>query len=529
MGFHRDMTGGDLHAPSNERVENNTGNTIPALRCATFNSIGIAYPEVTIATTVDQVRGITQTNIPTGEQGYITTLGLLNNVNTSSWAPGTKLYCANVREEIVLDAIPDAGQFTLEFNGDTTGVILFTDNAATIQALIEGLPSVSGSVTVSIVDNGVADTRTISIAFLESTDDFSSTNNVTLTNNTLLQVATPVVETINMIEDGRVNEFQNGLPVATVLTQDPTFGVIYVNLAIDVSIGAQAIQNLIVVNDTNSIAMTEVDTATTLEISADLRISPVVADAGNTIIANDIQLDGLRSQVAHASGAIEGSVNLVAQQFEGLKTLLEGVSTKTENIRAYNATGVALINDKVVKMIGRETIGAHDIPQVGYLTSSVDVPVGIITTNPANTTEFQLLKRGFYNSGFNSTGAVVGDKVYADASGDLTLTQLGRPSIGQVLTVGPASIIYVNIGASSGIPVTSFSLPFVNGDWVLLGGFYYIDVVHNLELSQPQVEVWEGLERVELSSIQSISANTVRINVLADPDLRFDGTVIVLK
>lgn len=41
---------------------------------------------------VDVVRGITQAEIKNGKTGYITALGFLTAVNTSSWAPGTKLY-----------------------------------------------------------------------------------------------------------------------------------------------------------------------------------------------------------------------------------------------------------------------------------------------------------------------------------------------------------------------------------------------------------------------------------------------------
>jgi hypothetical protein len=55
--------------------------------------MGTAYPQIVLANgATDLVRGVTQTDIVSGGTGYITTLGFLNNVNTSSFVAGTKLY-----------------------------------------------------------------------------------------------------------------------------------------------------------------------------------------------------------------------------------------------------------------------------------------------------------------------------------------------------------------------------------------------------------------------------------------------------
>lgn len=97
MGFHKTLRGADLHSPSNELVENNTGSTISALKGVTFLSLGTTYPAITVANgNVDLIRGITQADIPNGGTGFITCLGFLNNVNTSSWTAGTKLYVNTV-------------------------------------------------------------------------------------------------------------------------------------------------------------------------------------------------------------------------------------------------------------------------------------------------------------------------------------------------------------------------------------------------------------------------------------------------
>ena len=93
MSTHRKLRGADLHAPSSELVENNTGSLIPIFRAVKFNGMGSLYPQVVIAdSSVDVIRGITQTDIVTGTAGYITSLGFLNNVNTTAWAPNTTLY-----------------------------------------------------------------------------------------------------------------------------------------------------------------------------------------------------------------------------------------------------------------------------------------------------------------------------------------------------------------------------------------------------------------------------------------------------
>ena len=56
--------------------------------------MGTSFPQVVLCnSSTDVMRGITQTSIATGTTGYITSLGLLNGVNTSAWPVGTTLYC----------------------------------------------------------------------------------------------------------------------------------------------------------------------------------------------------------------------------------------------------------------------------------------------------------------------------------------------------------------------------------------------------------------------------------------------------
>ena len=93
---HKNLRGADLHSPSSELIENNTGSTLNSLAVVTFNGMGTLYPQVRLANSNnDIVRGVAQSPITTGTAGYITSLGFLNGVNTSAWPANTVLYCDN--------------------------------------------------------------------------------------------------------------------------------------------------------------------------------------------------------------------------------------------------------------------------------------------------------------------------------------------------------------------------------------------------------------------------------------------------
>lgn len=91
---HRALRGRDLHSPSSELIENNSGSTITALTCVKFNGQGTSYPQVIpcSGSSSNLLRGVLQTNIATGSVGYMTSFGFINAIDTSAWAPGTLLY-----------------------------------------------------------------------------------------------------------------------------------------------------------------------------------------------------------------------------------------------------------------------------------------------------------------------------------------------------------------------------------------------------------------------------------------------------
>ena len=93
MAFHRDMRGLALHAPSNEKIENNSGSSIPKLKVVSLDGHGVLYPQVILANPLVRFNfGITNAEILDGGNGTAATVGFMLNVDTSLWPPDTLLY-----------------------------------------------------------------------------------------------------------------------------------------------------------------------------------------------------------------------------------------------------------------------------------------------------------------------------------------------------------------------------------------------------------------------------------------------------
>lgn len=93
MGFHKNLRGADLHAPSNELIENGGVSTLTKMKVVTLDGMGTNYPKVKVNdASVDSAFGIVQGDILAGGAGYVTCLGFMFDVDTSAWSPGTVLY-----------------------------------------------------------------------------------------------------------------------------------------------------------------------------------------------------------------------------------------------------------------------------------------------------------------------------------------------------------------------------------------------------------------------------------------------------
>jgi hypothetical protein len=93
MSLHSLLRGDDLHAPSNELVEQSTGSTITKLSVVSLSGMGAVYPNIILANpSARQNFGIAIADILTGEAGIITAIGFMFNVDTSAWTQNTLLY-----------------------------------------------------------------------------------------------------------------------------------------------------------------------------------------------------------------------------------------------------------------------------------------------------------------------------------------------------------------------------------------------------------------------------------------------------
>lgn len=119
MAFHKQLVGEDLHSPSQEQVENNTGSAIAALKVVKYTGLGTNYPEIGVITsTSDVAAGIVTASFATATSAYIQAFGRLNNIDTSSFTVGTQVFA---------DA---SGDLTATNTGIPVGVVLVS-NATT--------------------------------------------------------------------------------------------------------------------------------------------------------------------------------------------------------------------------------------------------------------------------------------------------------------------------------------------------------------------------------------------------------------
>ena len=66
-------------------------------------------------------------------------------------------------------------------------------------------------------------------------------------------------------------------------------------------------------------------------------------------------------------------------------------------------------------------------------------------------------------------------------------------------------------------------------DWNLSSDLYYVTIAHNLNSLAPAVKIFESSNLVHVHRIEVVDANTVRLWIPSDPDLRFDAKASILK
>jgi len=93
MSAHKDLRGRDLHAPSNELIENGSGSALTPLKVVRLNGMGTVYPSVIVADPgAHDNFGVVQSTINSAKPGYVCCFGFMFEQDTSAWSPGTILY-----------------------------------------------------------------------------------------------------------------------------------------------------------------------------------------------------------------------------------------------------------------------------------------------------------------------------------------------------------------------------------------------------------------------------------------------------
>lgn len=111
--FHRNLTGLDLHEPTNVLVENQTGSDLSTLKVVKLDGFGTQRPKVSICDgSVDKAFGVVANPILNGTLGYVTSFGFLYNVNTVGFTENQPIYCDN------------SGNLTATINGTMIAVVI---------------------------------------------------------------------------------------------------------------------------------------------------------------------------------------------------------------------------------------------------------------------------------------------------------------------------------------------------------------------------------------------------------------------
>jgi hypothetical protein len=90
---HVSLRGKDLHSPSNEIVENNTGTTINGLRVVSLDGYGVKFPQIKLGNpNLFPSFGVTYESIENGKTGLVCVIGFMYELDTSSFSVGDVLY-----------------------------------------------------------------------------------------------------------------------------------------------------------------------------------------------------------------------------------------------------------------------------------------------------------------------------------------------------------------------------------------------------------------------------------------------------
>jgi hypothetical protein len=143
MSSHKNLRGNDLHAPSRELVENNTGSTLSPLAVVGLNGMGTVYPQVVLANPglvtpfgIVPTRPCDQGNgaIVTGCHGNIVTLGFMFDLDSSPWPANTILYSTALG---TLSNVPLGSPIAFVVKQDATKGVIYCVASMALEEAVE--------------------------------------------------------------------------------------------------------------------------------------------------------------------------------------------------------------------------------------------------------------------------------------------------------------------------------------------------------------------------------------------------------
>ena len=163
LAYYNDVTNNTLHIGEEIqlKVYNNTGSTINVGQPVyiTSTSSGYTYPNVALAIanslTTGNVIGLANQNIPTGTAGYVTTIGLVQGLNTGTYTVGDTLYLSPYSAGYFQNTIPPTGYAiklgTVAYVNSSNGAIYVNKSILSVQAgnIVGQVPVANGGTGAS--------------------------------------------------------------------------------------------------------------------------------------------------------------------------------------------------------------------------------------------------------------------------------------------------------------------------------------------------------------------------------------------
>lgn len=106
-------------------------------------------------------------------------------------------------------------------------------------------------------------------------------------------------------------------------------------------------------------------------------------------------------------------------------------------------SNVSIASGKIVKFVDRNV--SLNLPVVNVVNSRLDIPFGYVYQNIVANTQNRVIRNGIYQvTGFNTTSSTIGNFVYCDENGDLTLDDTGI-IVGYVASLNANGHVYFDL------------------------------------------------------------------------------------